>query len=99
LGQNNVSLRKIFLNVLFFLVSKGLFWGNIIGLSCCFVQKYFGIVKLNPRDYYVSAVPIEINFWHIILLNILTLTISMLILVGPSYIISKISPAKTIRFE
>ena len=99
LGQNNTSLRKIFLNVSFFLVGKGLFWGNLIGLTCCFVQKYFGIIKLNPRDYYVSVVPIEINLVHIILLNILTLVISMLILIGPSYIISRISPAKTIRFE
>ncbi len=99
LGQNNTSLRKIFLHISFFLVGKGLFWGNIIGLTCCFVQKYVGIIKLNPRDYYVSVVPVEINFWHIVLLNILTLTISILILVGPSYIISKVSPAKTIRFE
>ena len=99
LGQNNTSLRKIFLHISFFLITKGLFWGNIIGLTCCFIQKYFGIIKLDPKDYYVSVVPIEINFWHIILLNILTLAISLLILVGPSYIISKISPAKTIRFE
>ncbi len=99
LGQDNTSIRKIFLNVSFFLITKGLFWGNIIGLSCCFIQKYFGVIKLNPRDYYVSVVPVEINFWHIILLNILTLVISMLILVGPSFIISRISPAKTIRFE
>ena len=99
LGQNNQSIRKIFLNVSFFLVGKGLLWGNIIGLSCCFLQKYFGIMKLDPQNYYISVVPVEINFWHIILLNILTLVISMLILVGPSYIISKVSPAKTIRFE
>jgi len=99
LGQNNKSIRKIFLNVSFFLIGKGLFWGNIIGLTCCFLQKYFGIIKLNPRDYYVSVVPVEINFWHIILLNIGTLIISMLILTGPSYIVSKLSPAKTIRFE
>ena len=99
LGQNNKSIRKIFLYVSFFLISKGLFWGNIIGLTCCFLQKYFGIIKLDPQNYYISVVPVEINFWHIILLNILTLVISMLILIGPSYIISKISPAKTIRFE
>ena len=99
LGQNNTSIRKIFLNISFFLISKGLFWGNVIGLSCCFIQKHFGIIKLNPQDYYASVVPIEINFWHILLLNIGTLIISMLILIGPSYMVSKISPAKTIRFE
>ena len=99
LGQNNISLRKVFLNVSFFLVGKGLLWGNIIGLTCCFVQKHFGIIKLNPCDYYVSMVPIEINLWYIMILNIMTLVISILILIGPSYIISNISPAKTIRFE
>ncbi|MDR0233122.1 MAG: ABC transporter permease [Dysgonamonadaceae bacterium] len=99
MGQNNKSIRKIFLYVSFFLIGKGLFWGNIIGLTFCFLQKYFGIIKLDPQNYYISVVPVEINFWHIILLNILTLVISMLILIGPSYIISKISPAKTIRFE
>jgi lipoprotein-releasing system permease protein len=99
MGQSNKSIRKIFLYVSFFLISKGLFWGNIIGITLCFLQKYFGIIKLDPQNYYISVVPVEINFWHIILLNILTLFISMLILIGPSYIISKISPAKTIRFE
>ena len=99
LGQNNKSIRKIFLYISFFLIGKGLFLGNIIGLTCCFLQKYLGIIKLDPKNYYISVVPVEINFWHIILLNIGTLIISMLILIGPSYIVSKLSPAKTIRFE
>lgn len=99
LGEDNTSIRKIFLYISLFLITKGLFWGNVIALSCCFIQKYFGLMKLDPDVYYTSLVPVEINFWYIILLNIGTLIVSMLILIGPSYIVSQISPAKTIRFE
>lgn len=99
MGQNNTSIRKVFLYVSLFLISKGLLWGNIIALAICFIQKYFGILKLNPVDYYVSEVPVDLNFFYILLINIGTLIVTLLILIGPSYLIAKISPAKTIRFE
>ncbi len=99
LGANNTSIRKVFLQVSFFLVIKGLIIGNIIAVSICFIQKQFGFLKLDPEVYYLSEVPIDLNITTLILLNICTLVISMLMLVGPSYIIAKISPAKTIRFE
>lgn len=99
LGDNNTSIRKIFLYVSSFLVTRGLIWGNVIGIAICLIQKYFGIIKLDPDIYYVSEVPIEINILHIVLLNIGTLIASMLMLIGPSYLVAKISPSKSIRFE
>ncbi|MDR2622338.1 MAG: ABC transporter permease [Dysgonamonadaceae bacterium] len=99
LGENNASIRKIFLYVSAFLIGKGLFWGNLIALSICFIQKYAGILKLDPETYYLSEVPIEINWFSILLVNLGTLVITLFLLIGPSYLVAKISPAKTIRFE
>ncbi|MDL2256621.1 ABC transporter permease [Bacteroidales bacterium OttesenSCG-928-I14] len=99
LGQTNIDIRKIFLTIALKIVAKGLLWGNLIGLSFCFIQRSFGILKLNPVDYYVSEVPIYLNFWIILLLNLGTLIVTLLMLIGPSFLIAKISPAKTIRFE
>ncbi|GBU08280.1 ABC transporter permease [Bacteroidales bacterium] len=99
LGYNNTNLRKVFLYLSFFLISKGLFWGNVIGLGICLVQKQFGLLKLDPSIYYLDKVPVEINLWTILLLNIGTLLVAMLMLIGPSYLITKISPAKSIRFD
>ncbi len=99
LGENNRSIRKIFLYISFFLISKGLLWGNLIGLSIYFLQKHTGIFKLDPNVYYTSIVPVELSVTHFLLLNIGTLIVAMLMLIGPSYMIARISPAKTIRFE
>ncbi|MDH8700951.1 lipoprotein-releasing system permease protein [Dysgonomonadaceae bacterium PH5-43] len=99
LGENNTSIRKIFLYISAFLITKGLLWGNIIALIIYYLQKYTGIFKLDPEIYYVSEVPMELNIWTILLLNIGTLIATILVLVGPSYLIAKISPSKTIRFE
>ncbi|GHT61956.1 ABC transporter permease [Bacteroidia bacterium] len=99
LGGNNVSIRKIFLYVSAFLIGKGLFWGNLIALSICFIQKYTGILKLDPETYDLSEVPVEINWFYIFLVNLGTLIVTLLLLIGPSYLVAKISPAKTIRFE
>jgi len=99
LGENNAGLSKIFLYVSAFLIGRGLFWGNLIGLSVCFIQKYTGILKLNPETYYLSQVPIEINWVSILFINLGTFIVTLLILILPSYLVSKISPAKTIRFD
>ncbi len=98
-GANNWSIRKIFLYNAGYIILRGLFWGNIIGLSLLFIQKYFGIIKLNPENYYVNVAPVYINFGYILLLNLGTILICILVLIIPSYIITKISPARTIRFE
>ncbi len=99
MGADNTMIRKIFLRVSLFLVLKGLLWGNLIAITICVLQKKFGFLKLDPESYYLSTVPIDLNVWNLALLNICTLVVSMLMLVGPSYIIARISPAKTIRFE
>lgn len=99
LGHSNKKIRKTFLYIASFLILKGMLWGNIIALAIIFGQKYFGIIKLNPDTYYVSEMPVNINLLYILLINLGSLILSMLVMVGPSYLIAKISPAKSIRFE
>lgn len=99
LGATNFSIRKIFLYFSVFLIGKGMFWGNVVGLSFYFIQSHFGVFKLDPQTYYVDKVPVEFSFTFFILLNVATFVASVLMLVGPSYLISKIHPAKSIRFE
>ncbi len=99
LGATDGAIRTIFLNFSIFLIGKGLFWGNLVGLSLCAVQYYFKVFKLDPINYYIEYVPIEFNWIYYILLNIAALIVSVLMLVGPSYLISSIHPAKSIRFE
>lgn len=99
IGASNRSIRRIFLNIAIYLVGRGLLWGNVVGLSLCLLQKHFHILKLNPEAYYIPYVPIELNMWYILLLNAASLAVSMLMLLGPSYIVALIRPAKTIKFE
>lgn len=99
LGENNVSIRKIFLYISFFLIGKGMLWGNMVGIAICLIQSHFRIIKLDPSIYYLDAVPIDLSIVSLILLNIGTLCASMLMMLGPSYLITKIDPAKSIRFE
>lgn len=99
LGEDNTSIRKIFLYVAFFLIGKGMLWGNVIGIVLCLLQSHFKILSLDPSVYYLDAVPIDLNILSLVLLNVGTLTVSMLMMLGPSYLITKINPAKSIRFE
>ena len=99
LGAPNFFIRKTFLYVSLFLVGKGMLFGNLVGLSFCLIQSQFHIIKLNPQDYYISAVPIDLSLWAWILLNIGCLAVSLLMLLGASYIVSMIRPARSIRFE
>ncbi|MEO8236094.1 MAG: FtsX-like permease family protein [Flavobacterium sp.] len=99
LGANNWTVRKIFLYNAAHLIIKGLLWGNIIGIGLLLIQKYTGIIKLNPENYYVNQAPVNINIVHILLLNIGTIVICLLVLLIPSYIITKISPVKAIKFS
>lgn len=99
LGENNTSIRKIFLYVSFFLIGKGMLWGNLIGIALCLIQSHFRIISLDPSIYYLDAVPIDLNVFSLILLNVGTLCAAMLMMLGPSYLIMKIDPAKSIRFE
>lgn len=99
IGASNTSIRKIFLYNALYIILKGLFYGNTIGISLLLIQKYFSVVKLNPESYYVNVAPVDINILYIVILNIGVVLVSLLILLIPSFIISKISPSKTIRFE
>lgn len=98
-GAKNWSIRKIFLYESIFLIGKGMFWGNFIGLLICFIQYQFKIIPLDPVSYYTATVPITFNWFYIILLNVGTLITSILMLIGPSYLITKISPAAIMRYE
>jgi len=99
LGGSNASIRKVFLYNAAYLILKGLFWGNLIGLSILLIQKYTGIITLDSETYYVNEVPIYIDFSYILLLNIGTLLLCLIMLFVPSVIISKIDPVKSIKFE
>ena len=99
LGANNMYIQKIFIYNATYLICKGLFWGNIVGISIALFQQYFGVFKLDQATYYVSVIPININLFHILLLNIGTLFTCLLMLIIPSFIISKITPIKAIRFS
>ena len=99
LGANNWTVRKIFLYNAFYLIVRGLFWGNCIGIGLILIQQYFGVIKLNPENYYVNQAPVDLNWTYILFLNIGTVLTCLLVLLIPSYIITKISPVKAIRFE
>jgi len=99
LGNANWSIRKIFLYNASFLIGKGLLWGNLIGLSLLFMQKYFGIVTLNPETYYVSKAPVYLDLKYVVFINLGTLFLCLVMLIIPSYIVSKISPVKAIKFD
>ncbi len=99
LGSSDWSVRKVFLYNAMYLIGVGLFWGNIIGIGLLLIQKYVKIFKLNPDTYYVNEAPVYLNWDYILILNAGTFLLCLLMLLIPSFIISKISPVKAIRFE
>lgn len=99
LGANNLTIRKVFLWFSVFLIGKGMLWGNAIGVTFCLLQSHFNIFKLNPETYYVDTVPVSVNIWIFLLINAGTLLASVLMLLGPSYLITKINPASSMRYE
>lgn len=99
LGASNWSVRKIFLYNAFYLIARGLLWGNVIGVGLVLIQQYFGVIKLDPESYYVNVAPVHLDWLYLVALNIGTAFVCLLVLLVPSYIITKISPVKAIRFE
>ena len=99
LGAQNVSIRRIFLYNAAFIIGKGLLIGNIAGVSLCLLQQYFKIVHLPQESYFMSVVPINLSIVHLIVLNVGTLVACTLMLLLPSFIITRISPVKAIRFD
>ena len=99
LGANNRQIRAIFINYTLLIMIPGLVIGNVIGLGFLLIQKIFGIIKLNPENYYVSVVPVDLNPLYILSISLGILIISAIALVLPSYLISKISPVKAIKYN
>jgi len=100
LGTTNWSIRKVFLYNAAYLIAVGLFWGNLIGLGIIFIQDRFRVFKFpNPKEYYIEYIPVSIDLWTILLLNAGVLLLCLLMLLIPSYIITRITPVKAIRFE
>ncbi len=99
LGATDWTVRKVFLYNAMSLILKGLFYGNAIGLGLIAVQYFFAPLTLDPATYYVTEAPVYISWWHILLLNLGTFAICLLVLIIPTYIVSRISPVKAMRFE
>lgn len=99
LGARNWSIRKVFLYFSVMLILKALIWGNLIGIAVCLIQQYTHVIKLDPTSYYLEYVPISLTILQLVMLNVGTIVITMLMLLLPSYFITKVSPEKTIRFE
>ena len=99
MGANNVQIRMIFINYTLYIMIPGLLIGNLIGLGLLLVQKFTGVIELNPENYYVSQVPVELNPLYIFMISFGMLAISAVVLILPSYLISKISPIKAIKYH
>ena len=99
LGASNLTIRKIFSNFAVMIVGKGIVLGDIVGLGLCFLQRYASVVKLDPATYYIDTVPVELNWFYILLVNIGVLVISSVIIFGSSFLMSIKGPSTTMRWE
>jgi lipoprotein-releasing system permease protein len=99
LGLTNWRIRKIFLYQASYIIGLGLLWGNIIGIIICFLQDKFQIITLSEENYYLSVAPVELNFWTILILNIGILVVTIVFLIIPSWLVTRITPVKAIRFK
>ncbi len=99
LGQTNWSIRKVFLYHAGYIILTGLFFGNLTGILFCWLQQRFSLIKLSEENYYLSEVPVEWNLWTLLALNLGTLLVTLLFLILPSWLVSRISPVKAIRFK
>jgi lipoprotein-releasing system permease protein len=99
IGTDNWSIRKIFLHISAFLILQGMFWGNIAGITFCIIQSEWGIFKLDPGSYYLETVPVNLKISYLLMLNAGTVLITLLMILVPSWYVSKIEPDKAIRFD
>ena len=99
LGARNKTIRHTFLWFSIFIIGQGMLWGNIVGIGIVLLQQYTGFITLDPQTYYVSQAPMELNIPLILLLDAVTLFICVFVLIAPSYLISHIHPAKSMRYE
>ena len=99
LGSTDGAIRKIFIYYGAYIISYGLFWGNLIGLSIAFAQKYWGFIRLDEANYYLDVAPIKIEILQLVALNFGTFFITTLFLIIPSYLVTKITPISALRFK
>ena len=99
LGARNASIRHTFLWFAVFVIGRGILFGDLFAMLVIFLQKTTGLVSLDPATYYVSEAPVEVNLLAFAVLNVVTLVVSVLVLIAPSYLVSHISPAKSMRYE
>ncbi len=99
LGATDFTIRRVFISFSIMLVGKGLIFGNVVGLFLCYLQHWFHVVSLNASVYYISYVPIQINYLYILLLNLLTILVTSIVIIGSSHLISVSNPTKTMRYE
>lgn len=99
IGAKNKSIRTIFIFHALFLLTRGLFWGNLLGIGLIAFQYFTGFFTLNAEIYSLDSVPVNFNLLHILYINVLTVIICLIILIIPSYLVTKINPIKAIRFD
>ena len=99
LGARNKSVRHTFLWFSTFIIGQGMLWGNLIGIGLILLQQHTGFIKLDPANYYVTTAPMELNIPIILLLNVATLLVTLFVLIAPSFLISRIHPARSMRYE
>jgi lipoprotein-releasing system permease protein len=99
LGAEDITIRHMFLYQAAYLIGKGLFWGNLIGIGLAYLQLKTGLITLDPSSYYIKTVPVNLEFAHLVLLNAGTMAAIILMLLIPSQLISRISPVKAIRYD
>jgi lipoprotein-releasing system permease protein len=98
-GSDDMTIRRIFLYQAAYLIAKGLFWGNLVGIGLAFIQLKTGLISLDPASYYIKTVPVNLDPVHIILLNVGSMAAIILMLLVPSKLISRITPVKAIRYD
>ena len=99
MGATNTKIRNVFLYFAGFIIVRGLLIGDVVAIVLLLIQQKYGLIHLDPANYYVETVPVEINLWAIVLINVGTLVLTTLALVLPSYMVSRIQPSKAIKFE
>ena len=99
LGAEDITIRRVFIYQAAYLIGKGLFWGNFIGIGLAFLQLKTGLITLDPSSYYIKTVPVNLQLSHILLLNAGTMVAIILMLLVPSQLISRITPVKAIKYD
>ncbi len=99
LGARNKSVRHTFLWFAAFIIGQGMLWGNVIGIGLILIQQHTGFIQLDPTNYYVTTAPMELDIPLILLLNVATLLVTLFVLIAPSFLVSRIHPAKSMRYE